>query len=93
MPLFDAGQALQVGAFLSVTTGVLVLFVGKAFNEHFAALRTYNIPEPVTGGLLFSIALFLLYLFSDTKVDFDLTTRDILLVYFFTVIGIKHRRR
>ena len=33
MPLFDAGQALQVGAFLSVTTGVLVLFVGKAFNE------------------------------------------------------------
>jgi ESS family glutamate:Na+ symporter len=85
---FDAEQVLRVGAFLSVTAGVLVLFVGKALNEHVAALRTYNIPEPVTGGLLFSIALFVVYLLSDTQVDFDLTARDVLLVYFFTVIGI-----
>ena len=88
MTLFDAEQVLQVGAFLSVTAGVLVLFVGKALNEHVAVLRTYNIPEPVTGGLLFSIALFVVYLLSGIKVDFDLTARDILLVYFFTVIGI-----
>jgi ESS family glutamate:Na+ symporter len=88
MILFDAEQVLRVGAFLAVTAGVLVLFVGKAVNEHVAALRKYNIPEPVTGGLLFSVALFGVYLLSGTKVDFDLVARDILLVYFFTVIGI-----
>jgi ESS family glutamate:Na+ symporter len=83
-----AEQVLQMGAFLSVTAGVLVLFVGKALNEHISALRTYNIPEPVTGGLIVSIGLFAVYLLSGTKVDFDLTARDVLLVYFFTVIGI-----
>ena len=88
MILFDAEQVLQVGAFLSVTAGVVVLFVGKALNERVAVLRKYNIPEPVTGGLLFSVAFGVVYLFSGVKVDFDLTARDILLVYFFTVIGI-----
>ena len=48
----------------------------------------YNIPEPVTGGLLFSVAFGVVYLLSGIKVDFELTARDILLVYFFTVIGI-----
>ena len=42
----------------------------------------------MTGGLLFSIAFGFVYLVSDVKVNFDLTARDVLLVYFFTVIGI-----
>lgn len=88
MIALDADQVLHVRPFLSVTAGVIVLFVGKMLNERFAGLREYNIPEPVTGGLLFSIAFGLVYLFSGVKVDFDLTARDILLVYFFTVIGI-----
>jgi ESS family glutamate:Na+ symporter len=84
----DAEQVVHVRPFLSVTTGIVVLFVGKVLNQRLSALREYNIPEPVTGGLLFSIAFGGLYLFSGFKVDFDLTARDILLVYFFTVIGI-----
>lgn len=88
MIALDADQVLHVRPFLSVTAGVIVLFVGKMLNERFAGLREYNIPEPVTGGLLFSIAFGLVYVFSGVKVDFDLTARDILLVYFFTVIGI-----
>ena len=84
----DAEQVLHVRPFLSVTAGIVVLFVGKALNERLAALRKYNIPEPVTGGLLFSVAFGMVYLFSGVKVDFELTARDILLVYFFTVIGI-----
>jgi glutamate:Na+ symporter, ESS family len=88
MIVLDAEQVLHVRPFLSVTAGIVVLFVGKAINERFAVLRKYNIPEPVTAGLLFSVAFGLVYLFSGIKVDFDLTARDILLVYFFTVIGI-----
>ena len=84
----DAEQVLQVRPFLAVTAGIVVLFVGKALNQRVTLLREYNIPEPVTGGLLFSIAFGFVYLVSDVKVNFDLTARDVLLVYFFTVIGI-----
>jgi ESS family glutamate:Na+ symporter len=88
MIVLDAEQVLHVRPFLSVTAGIVVLFVGKAINQRLAVLRKYNIPEPVTGGLLFSAAFGVVYLLSGIKVDFDLTARDILLVYFFTVIGI-----
>jgi hypothetical protein len=46
----DAQQVLHVRPFLSVTTGIVVLFVGKTLNQRFALLREYNIPEPVTAG-------------------------------------------
>ena len=87
----DSEQVLHVRAFLSVTAEILVLFVGKFLNGRLAALREFNIPEPVTGGLLLAIAFGVVYLVSGIKVDFDLTARDILLVYFFTVIGINAR--
>jgi len=74
--------------FLSVTAGILVLFVGKWLNRRVALLRDYNIPEPVTGGLLFSIAFAVLYLASGIRIDFELTARDVLLVYFFVTIGL-----
>jgi ESS family glutamate:Na+ symporter len=88
MIALDAEQVLQIRPFLSVTAGVVVLFVGKMLNARFSGLREYNIPEPVTGGILFSLSFGLVYLFSGIKVEFDLTARDVLLVYFFTVIGI-----
>ena len=87
----DAEQVLHVRAFLSVTAGILVLFAGKFLNGRLAALREFNIPEPVTGGLLLAVAFGAVYLVSGIKVDFDLTARDLLLVYFFTVIGINAR--
>ena len=33
-----------------------MLFVGKGLTRRVAAFREYNIPEPVTGGLMFAIA-------------------------------------
>ena len=85
---FGPDQLLHIRPFLAITAGIVVLFIGKLLNQRVAILREYNIPEPVTGGLLFSVAFGLVYLVSGVKVDFELTARDILLVYFFTVIGI-----
>ena len=79
---------LQIGAFLALTIGIIVLFIGKRLNDAIGFLREYSIPEPVTGGLLFSVLFGLVYAFSDTAVEFDLKARDVLLVYFFTTIGI-----
>ena len=79
---------LEIGPFLAVTLGIVVLFVGKRLNDAVGMLREFSIPEPVTGGLIFSILFGLVYAFSGVAVEFDLAARDILLVYFFTTIGI-----
>ena len=81
-------NTLNVSAFFAVTVGIVVLFIGKRLNDAIGFLREFSIPEPVTGGLLFSILFGLVYAFSGVAVEFDLAARDILLVYFFTTIGI-----
>jgi ESS family glutamate:Na+ symporter len=80
-----------VRPFLAVTVGIVVLFLGKAINERFRLLREYNIPEPVTSGLLVAITLWLLQLTTGLRVTFDLNARDVLLVYFFVTIGLNAR--
>ncbi len=79
---------LHVDGFLAITLGIIVLFVGKRLNDAIGVLREFSIPEPVTGGLLFSILFGLVYAMSGVEVEFELRQRDILLVYFFTTIGI-----
>ena len=84
---FDTG-ILHFGPFLSVTIGIVVLFAGKRLNDAVRYLREFSIPEPVTGGLLCSLLIALVYIIADIEIEFELTTRDVLLVYFFTTIGI-----
>lgn len=79
---------LRLNSLMAVTIGIIVLFAGKRINEGVGFLREFSIPEPVTGGLLFSILFGIVYAVSGVAVEFDLATRDILLVYFFTTIGI-----
>jgi len=84
---FDNG-ILHIGSFISVTLGIIVLFVGKRLNGTFRTLKEFSIPEPVTGGLLFSVLIAILYVSTGIEIEFELSARDFLLVYFFTTIGI-----
>ena len=79
---------LHVDTFLTVTLAIIVLFVGKRLNSTVSFLREFSIPEPVSGGLLFSVLFTLVYFITDVGVEFELVARDVLLVYFFTTIGI-----
>lgn len=79
---------LHIDPFISVTLGIIVLFAGKRINDAVGVLREFSIPEPVTGGLIFSVLFALIYFTTDVAVEFELTARDVLLVYFFTTIGI-----
>ena len=88
MELEVVDGVLQVSAFLAVTLGIIVLFVGRRVNDAVGFLREFSIPEPVTGGLIFSILFGLVYAISGVAVEFDLEARDFLLVYFFVTIGI-----
>ena len=79
---------LHLKSFLAITIGIIVLFIGKRLNDAVGFLRNFSIPEPVTGGLLFSILFGIIYAVSDVAIEFELAARDFLLVYFFTTIGI-----
>ena len=84
---FEDG-VLHLEPFMVVTLGIVVLFVGKRLNGVIGFLREFSIPEPVTGGLLFSVLFTLIFVIFDITVEFDLAARDLFLVYFFTTIGI-----
>ena len=80
--------AVELNQRQTLILAILVLFVGRWLNRHVAALREWNIPEPVTGGVVASVAFGLLYLVAGTQVSFTLDWRDGLLVVFFTTIGL-----
>ena len=70
---------------------ILVLFGGRWVNRRIPLLRNYSIPEPVTGGLIASVALTLIHLVGGVEFQFDLGARDTLLVAFFTTVGLSAR--
>jgi ESS family glutamate:Na+ symporter len=78
---------IQVASFLTVTLGILVLFLGKVLNRRFRLLRDYTIPEPVSGGLLVALVITVLHLIFGLEIHFGMRARDLLLVYFFTTVG------
>jgi|688.fasta_scaffold06932_3 ESS family glutamate:Na+ symporter len=78
---------LQVQSFLAVTLGILVLFIGKSLNNSVRLLREFTIPEPVSGGLFVAVLISLLHFVFGLEINFSLRARDVLLVVFFTTVG------
>ncbi len=72
----------------TIIVAILVLFLGKYLNKKFNFLRKYNIPEPVTGGLVASLFFGLLFLLFNLDIKFSTHYRDILLIVFFTSLGL-----
>ncbi|WP_394247007.1 sodium/glutamate symporter [Vibrio profundi] len=86
MELIDG--VLHIESFLAVTLGIVVLFIGRRLTKASYWLKEFSIPEPVSGGILVSILFTFLHYVTQIDVQFDLAARDLLLVYFFTTIGI-----
>ena len=77
--------------FITATLGFAVYLVGARVNSNYAVLRQFNIPEPVTGGLLAALVVLAMYLAFGIELFFELETRDFLLVLFFAGIGLNAR--
>lgn len=79
---------IQFPDFMSVTFGLVAYLLGEAINRRVRLLRSFNIPDPVTGGLLLALLFFGLHRFGLAEVSFDTHIRDVLLLVFFTGIGL-----
>lgn len=65
----------------------LVLLLGRGLVARIGFLRTYNIPEPVAGGLVVALAFLALRSF-DIHVQFDTSLQTPLMLAFFATIGL-----
>src|SRR3984957_15613812 len=83
--------AIHAPGLLTFTIAILVFFAGALLNRLIEPLRRWNIPEPVTGGLLAALATLLVYVVLGVEISFTLDARDMLLLYFFTGIGLNAR--
>ena len=73
-----AVNVLEVPEFIAVTVGIVVFLSGMQINKRFSFLRRYNIPEPVTGGLIGAAIALGAYLLSDLQISYKLDARDAL---------------
>ena len=75
----------------TIIMAILVLYLGKYLNKKIDFFREFNIPEPVTGGVLVSMVLGAVYFIFDVYFEFALGERDNFLIIFFTCIGLSSR--
>ncbi len=70
---------------------IAVLYIGIYLTRKSRFLQEYNIPAPVTGGLLSSVLLTLIASETSLSFHFDLELRDMLLLMFFSTVGLNAR--
>ena len=66
----------------------LVLLAGRFCNRRIALLDRYNIPDPITGGILASMAGLVLHQSFAIDLSYDMTLRNPAMLAFFTTIGL-----
>lgn len=79
---------MQFESFATFNLAILVLALGKWLTQKIAFLREFNVPEPVTSGLLVCVLTALLHAVGGVEIGFNLQTRNFLLLYFFASIGL-----
>ncbi len=90
--MVDPGVTVwQVKPMDMLLVSILVLFVGMYLNGRLQVLKRNYIPPAVTGGLAFSLLTALLFLFAQVEIDFDMRLRDLLLLVFFSSVGLSSR--
>ena len=72
----------------TLLAAALVLLLGHLLNRVIAPLARYNIPEPISGGLLVAVLLAIAEQLSDFSISFDNTLKPILMLSFFAAVGL-----
>lgn len=71
----------------SLLAAVVVLLIGTLLNRRIGVLSKYNIPDPITGGLLFALLAALAWATFQFKVITDQSIKPLLLLMFFGGVG------
>ena len=69
-------------------SSIVVWFLGEYLTRSIPLLKRYSIPSAVTGGIICSTVIALIYSFANIEISFDMRIRDLLLLVFFSTIGL-----
>jgi ESS family glutamate:Na+ symporter len=78
----------QLDAYATLVAATLVLLFGRFLVDRVEWLRTFNIPNPVAGGLVVALVLLLLRNLANTEVKFDTVLQTPFMLCFFASIGL-----
>lgn len=79
---------IEISTIATLLVALLILFVGYYLNSKIAFLKNNNIPEPVVGGIAFSIIAAILHTYFDINFEFDMVFKNPLMTMFFTTVGL-----
>ena len=77
----------------TLVVAILALFIGVYLTNKVQFLGRYNIPVPVSGGLVISLLIGFFYVFTNFELKFSLGLRDFLLLAFFATVGLSAKIR
>ena len=78
---------LTLNPLQSLLAAIACLLLGAAVNRQVGFLSKYNIPDPVTGGLLFAAIASLVAAFGAGQVSLNAAIKPTLLLMFFSGVG------
>ncbi len=84
----DAITRYEVSPIDVLILSILVLYLGVYINRKVKFLRENFIPPAVTGGLICSAVVAVVRQVTDVEIVFDMQIRDVLLLVFFSTIGL-----
>ncbi|MDO4642530.1 MAG: sodium/glutamate symporter [Cardiobacteriaceae bacterium] len=79
---------LVFNSYYTLITATLVLLLGKLMVKKIRFLQDFNIPEPVAGGLVAAIIIYVLYSVFQISFTFEKPLQDAFMLIFFSSIGL-----
>ncbi|HWL28518.1 MAG TPA: sodium/glutamate symporter, partial [Burkholderiaceae bacterium] len=79
---------MSLDPLVSLLAAIGMLLVGTLVNRKVSVLARYNIPDPVTGGLLFAIVASIALATAGFHITFDQPVKPLFLLMFFSGVGL-----
>lgn len=79
---------IEIGIIETLLVALLILFAGYFCNSKISFLRNNNIPEPVVGGIVFSLIAAIAYSYFNIELNFDMSFKKPFMTIFFTTVGL-----
>lgn len=80
-------MVIQLGLIQTLLVALIILFSGYFLNHKIAFLKKNNLPEPVVGGIAFSVLTMVLHTQFGISFEFDMTLKNPFMLVFFTTVG------
>ena len=81
-------DTIAVDPYYTLIVATLVLLVGRLMVDGIKFLQDFNIPEPVAGGLLAAVIIYILHVSTGVSFAFDKGLQDSFMLIFFSSIGL-----